>query len=224
MISLQNINYTYPNSDFCLKIDDLTIDKDKKTAVIGPSGFGKTTMLNLIAGIIPYQEGHILVNDIQVNRLNDKERRDFRIRSVGFVFQDFKLLNYLNVLDNILLPYRINNTLKISADSKKAAVSVADSLGIKDKLSKYPTKLSHGERQRVSICRALLNNPSILLADEPTGNLDPENKNHIMDILFNYVNDCGSTLITVTHDHELLKGFDTIVDFKKLKRNHRDTE
>ena len=117
------------------------------------------------------------------------------------------------------MPFRINNTLKISADSKKAAVFIAESLGIKDKLSKFPSKLSHGERQRVAICRALLNNPSILLADEPTGNLDPENKNHIMEILFKYVNDYGSTLITVTHDHELLKGFDTIIDFKELKKS-----
>jgi putative ABC transport system ATP-binding protein len=218
MIKLQNIYYTYPNSDFCLNIDSLTIEKGKKTAVIGPSGFGKTTMLNLIAGIIPSEVGDILIDDLKVNQLGDKERRDFRIKNIGFVFQDFKLLNYLNVQDNILLPYRINKTLKMGSESKKAAESVANSLGIDDKLTKYPSHLSHGERQRVAICRALLNKPSILLADEPTGNLDPENKNHIMDILFDYVKAYGSTLITVTHDHELLKGFDTIIDFKKLKK------
>jgi len=217
MIKLQNINYTYPNSDFCLKIDSLLIEKGKKTAVIGPSGFGKTTMLNLIAGIIPFEVGDILIDDVKVNQLGDKERRDFRIKKIGFVFQDFKLLNYLNVQDNILLPFRINKTLKMGSESKKAAESVANSLGIDDKLTKYPSHLSHGERQRVAICRALLNKPSILLADEPTGNLDPENKNHIMEILFDYVRAYGSTLITVTHDHELLKGFDTIIDFKKLR-------
>jgi putative ABC transport system ATP-binding protein len=218
MIQLNNINYTYLNSDFRLTIDSLTIEKGKKTAVIGPSGFGKTTMLNLIAGIIPLENGRINIDNIVVNLLNDKERRDFRIKKIGFVFQDFKLLNYLNVMDNILLPYRINNSLKMGQKSKQVAKSVAVSLGIDSKLSKFPLNLSHGERQRVALCRALLNKPSIILADEPTGNLDPENKNHIMDILFNYVNEYGSTLITVTHDHELLKGFDTIIDFKKLKK------
>jgi putative ABC transport system ATP-binding protein len=218
MITLNNINYAYPNSDFRLKIDSLTIKKGKKTAVIGPSGFGKTTMLNLIAGIIPFQDGQILVNDMKINQLTDKERRDFRINEIGFVFQDFKLLDYLNVMDNILLPYRINNTLQMDAESKKSVEAIANSLDIANNLSKYPAKLSHGERQRVAICRALLNKPSILLADEPTGNLDPDNKNHIMDILFNYVKDYGSTLITVTHDHELLKGFDTIIDFQKLNK------
>jgi len=216
MIQLKNINYTYPNSDFHLKIDSLTIEKGKRTAVIGPSGFGKTTMLNLVAGIIPSADGEIWVNNTQINQMTDKARRDFRIKEIGFVFQDFKLLDYLSVLDNILLPFRINKILKIGKESKRTAGDLANSLDIADKLPKYPSKLSHGERQRVAICRALLNQPSILLADEPTGNLDPDNKNHIMDILFNYVEDFGSTLITVTHDHELLKGFDKIIDFQKL--------
>lgn len=186
--------------------------------MIGPSGFGKTTMLNLIAGIIPPPDGEIWVNDTQINHMTDKARGDFRVREIGFVFQDYKLLEYLNVMDNILLPFRINKMLKIGGESKRTARDLAETLDIADKLSKFPAKLSHGERQRVAICRALLNNPSILLADEPTGNLDPDNKNHIMDILFNYVRDYGSTLITVTHDHDLLKGFDTIIDFQKLKK------
>ena len=159
--------------------------------MIGPSGFGKTTMLNLIAGIIPPPDGEIWVNDTQINHMTDKARRDFRVREIGFVFQDFKLLEYLSVLYNILLPFRINKILKIGSESKKTAFELAKSLDIADKLPKYPSKLSHGERQRVAICRALLNKPSILLADEPTGNLDPDNKNHIMDILFNYVRDYG---------------------------------
>lgn len=216
MISLQSIHYGYPNSDFRLDIDSLTIESGKKTAVIGPSGFGKTTMLNLIAGIIPPPAGEIIIENTRINHLNDRERRDYRVKEIGFVFQDFKLLTYLNVLDNIVLPYRINRTLKIGSNTKKRAASVAKSLGIEDKLSQYPAKLSHGERQRVAICRALLNNPSVLLADEPTGNSDPDNKTHIMDILFDYVEENKATLVTVTHDYELLKGFDKIIDFKKL--------
>jgi len=216
MIQLKNIKYSYPNSDFKLELEKLNINKGSKTAVIGPSGFGKTTLLNLIAGILLPQQGEIQIRGNYVHQLQDRERRNNRIKLIGFVFQDFKLLEYLNVMDNILLPYRINNELKMTRDLKEKVKETTNQLHIEDKLYKHPAQLSHGERQRVAICRALLNKPPIILADEPTGNLDPENKTHIMDILFNYVNDYGSTLVTVTHDHELLKGFDTIVDFQKL--------
>jgi len=216
MIELENIKYSYPNSDFHLSINNLSIDAGQKTAVIGPSGFGKTTMLNLLAGIIIPSEGNISVKNNLVNNLSDTERRDYRIKEIGFVFQDFKLLEYLNVLDNILLPFRINNSLQLTKEIRENAQIIAASINIEDKLNKHPSKLSHGERQRVAICRALLNKPSLILADEPTGNLDPANKAHIMDILFDYVNNYNSTLITVTHDHALLSGFDEVLDFEKL--------
>jgi putative ABC transport system ATP-binding protein len=216
MIELKNIKFSYPNSDFHLSINNLSIDAGQKTAVIGPSGFGKTTMLNLLAGIIIPSEGKISVKNNLVNQLSDNERRDYRIKEIGFVFQDFKLLEYLSVLDNILLPFRINKSLRLTKEIRENAHVLAESINIKDKLSKHPSKLSHGERQRVAICRALLNKPSIILADEPTGNLDPANKAHIMDILFEYVNNYSSTLITVTHDHALLSGFDKVIDFEKL--------
>jgi putative ABC transport system ATP-binding protein len=216
MIRLNNISYQYPNSDFQLVIETMQIEKGKKTAIIGPSGFGKTTMLNLIAGILLPQTGNIYIGDRTINRFSDKERREYRIKEIGFVFQDFKLLSYLTVFDNILLPLRINHAMQMDSDSKTKAIEVASALDIRNKLYKYPSKLSHGERQRVAIGRALLNKPPILLADEPTGNLDPDNKTHILEILYKYVTDYEATLITVTHDHELLKGFDKIIDFKDL--------
>ncbi len=216
MIELSDVKYSYPNSDFHLSIDSLLIGTGEKTAVIGPSGFGKTTMLNLIAGILLPESGSVIIKEKEINNLQDAERRNFRIKEIGFVFQDFKLLEYLNVLDNILLPYRINNTLKLKDETRTVAKELAQTLKIGNKLNKYPAKLSHGERQRVAICRALLNKPSIILADEPTGNLDPTNKNHIIDILFEYVENYGSTLITVTHDHDLLKGFDRVIDFQNF--------
>ena len=216
MINIENLKYSYPNSDFNLAVGTLSIEKGSRTAVIGPSGFGKTTLLNLIAGILQPQKGDVKVNGTNVSQLSDSERRNFRIREVGFVFQDFKLLEYLSVLDNILLPFRINRSLEISKDVKSVAKDTAASLNIEDKLRKHPSRLSHGERQRVAICRALVNKPAIILADEPTGNLDPDNKAHIMPILFDYVDNYDSTLVTVTHDHELLKGFQQIVDFREL--------
>jgi putative ABC transport system ATP-binding protein len=217
MIKLSNIRYSYPHSDFHLAIDSLEIQKGNKTAFIGPSGFGKTTTLNLIAGILLPDAGEIRVDDRRVDLLADAARRVYRIREIGFVFQDFKLLEYLDVLDNVLLPLRINSSLLMSAEARDRARDVAASLGIERKLNKYPSKLSHGERQRVAICRALLNRPPLLLADEPTGNLDPANKAVIMEILFNYVERYESSLITVTHDHGLLSGFEQVIDFQDLR-------
>jgi putative ABC transport system ATP-binding protein len=218
MIELSDIHFHYPKSDFKLQIDKLLFEKGSKTAIIGPSGFGKTTLLNLLAGILLPDSGSIRVEDKLVNDLSDKERRNFRIQKIGFVFQDFRLVPYLNILDNILLPFRINNTLKINSDTLEAAQSLSKDLGIAHKLKKHPTKLSHGERQRVAICRALINKPQVILADEPTGNLDPDNKIRIMSILFNYVEQYASTLIAVTHDHNMLKGFGNTVDFANFQR------
>ena len=216
IILLNDIFFKYSNSDFQLKFDSLSIQRGTKTAIIGPSGFGKTTLLHLISGIYNPIQGRVSVMDQEVSSMSESQRRTFRIGNIGFVFQDFKLLEYLNVQDNIILPYRINKVLKLNKKGISAAQELASAFGIHDKLKKYPGNLSQGEKQRVAICRALLLDPPIILADEPTGNLDPENKVKIMTILFNYVAEKGSTLITVTHDHELLKGFDKVIDFKEL--------
>lgn len=219
MIELSNIHFEYPKSDFKLQINSLRFDTGSKTAIIGPSGFGKTTLLNLLAGILQPNSGDIKVDETQVNNLSEKESRNFRIQKIGFVFQDFRLIPYLNILDNILLPYRINNILKIEYETINSANKLAKELSIADKLRKYPAKLSHGERQRVAICRALMNKPPVILADEPTGNLDPENKRKIMQILFDYVKKYNSTLITVTHDYEMLKGFNNTINFADFQKN-----
>jgi putative ABC transport system ATP-binding protein len=219
MIELSNVQFHYPKSDFNLQIDKLHFEKGSKTAIIGSSGFGKTTMLNLLAGILLPDSGDIRVEDKLVNSLSEKERRNFRIQKIGFVFQDFRLIPYLNILDNILLPFRINNMLTLESDTIDAAQSLAEDLGIARKLKKHPAKLSHGERQRVAICRALINRPQVILADEPTGNLDPDNKRKIMAILFDYVDKYRSTLVTVTHDHDMLKGFGNTVDFANFQKN-----
>lgn len=213
MIEIRDISFRYPDSDFRLDVASLSIGQGEKAALIGSSGIGKTTLLNLIAGILLPQKGEIEVDGTTINRRNDAARRAFRITKIGFVFQDFRLLEYLNVHDNILLPYRINRALSMSGEVKEKARAVASELGIEDKLEKLPSRLSHGERQRVAICRALLTEPRILLADEPTGNLDPANKAHILEKLFDYVDTQEATLITVTHDHALLSGFSRVIDF-----------
>lgn len=194
------------------------MEEGERVAVIGPSGSGKTTLLNLISGILANENGSVKVEDIEVNKLNDNQRRIFRISQIGFIFQDFELLDYLTVLDNILHPYRITNALKLDNEVRKRAAALAEQMRIGDKLKRKPNKLSQGEQQRVAICRALLPQPRLLLADEATGNLDPENKTKILDLLFNSVDMENATLLAVTHDHELLPKFDRVVDFKEFRK------
>ena len=193
------------------------MNTSEKVAVVGPSGSGKTTLLNLIAGILVPENGTIMIKNTSINTLRDDKRREFRVTSIGFVFQDFELLDYLNVLDNILHPYRITGALSIDASVKKRAAGLAEEMGIGDKLKRMVNDLSQGEKQRVAICRALLPQPELILADEATGNLDPDNKERILDLLFRAVEEHEATLLAITHDHELLKWFDRIFDFKDFR-------
>ena len=213
MIDIQSLDFRYPDAEFALHIPTLRVAPGEKVAVIGPSGSGKTTLLNLIAGILLPQHGRVDCAGAEISALTDRERRDFRISTIGFVFQDFELLDYLDVLDNILHPYRITAALRLTADVRARAAELAGQMDIGDKLHRPVDRLSQGEKQRVAICRALLPSPRLVLADEATGNLDPRNKTHILDLLFRSVEFHAATLLAVTHDHELLPRFDRVVDF-----------
>ena len=213
MINIQSLEFHYPGNGFALDIDEFSVSEGEKVAVIGPSGSGKTTLLNLASGIIKSERGSIAVADTQIEQLSDAQRRDFRINNIGFVFQDFELIEYLNVMDNIIHPYRINRSLRLTPSVRQHAIQLAEKIGIGDKLHRYANDLSQGEKQRVAICRALLPGPKLVFADEATGNLDPRNKGRILDLLFDNVAEHGTTLLAVTHDHELLPRFDRIVDF-----------
>jgi len=216
MISLNELEFHYPDGEFSLRIPDLKFETGESVAVIGPSGTGKTTFLNLIGGIVSASAGKVMHDGTDLRSLSDPERRAFRIRKIGLVFQEFELLEYLTVLDNILLPYRIHPALRMTPALKARAVELAAEVGISHDLGRYVDQLSQGERQRVAICRALLPRPSLILADEPTGNLDPRNKGKVLDILFSYVEREGATLLTVTHDHDLLARFARVVDFSRF--------
>jgi len=199
-----------------LRVPRLVIERGSTVAVVGPSGCGKTTLLNLVAGIASPRGGMVTTNDVEITALTDRAKRDFRIRHIGLVFQEFELLEYLDVLDNILLPYRINSALELASHVRDRARRLAQDVGIADKLGRHPDKLSQGEKQRVAVCRALLTEPVLLLADEPTGNLDPRNKGRVLDILFDYAERSGATLVTVTHDLDLVDRFSRIVDFRQF--------
>ncbi len=151
MIEVQDLDFRYTEGDFVLRVPELAIERGSTVAVVGPSGCGKTTLLNLVAGIASPRGGVVTTNDIEVTALSDQARRDFRIRKIGLVFQEFELLEYLNVLDNILLPYRINAALELASHDRERARGIAQDVGIADKLDRHPDKLSQGEKQRVAV-------------------------------------------------------------------------
>ncbi|MCH5376661.1 MAG: ATP-binding cassette domain-containing protein, partial [Planctomycetes bacterium] len=195
MIEIRELEFQYPHGDFHLRIPELFIDKGARIAMVGPSGSGKTTLLSLMAGILLPTAGYVVTDSVEVTSLGDAARRAFRIRRLGLVFQEFELLEHLNVLDNILLPCRISSALRLDPPMRARAIALAQQVGIDDKLRRYVRRLSQGERQRVAICRALLTEPSVLLCDEPTGNLDDANKEHVLDILSDYVARTNATMV-----------------------------
>jgi putative ABC transport system ATP-binding protein len=213
-IRVSDLDFRYGEGDFELCVPELAVRHAERVAVIGPSGSGKTTLLHLIAGIATPRSGTVHTQGIELTALDDSARREFRIRHVGLVFQEFELLEYLSVLDNVLLPYRINPSLRLEPCVRERARALARRVGIGDKLGRLVTRLSHGERQRVAVCRALIAEPELLLADEPTGNLDPANKGRVLDILLDYARERSATILAVTHDYDLLGRFERVVDFK----------
>jgi len=216
MIEISELVFRYTEGEFALRVPQLSVERRERTAIIGPSGCGKTTLLNLMAGIQVPQAGRVVTGGVEVNRLGDTERRVFRVRKIGLVFQEFELLDYLNVLDNVLLPYRINSALTLDRQARERAHELADRVGIGNKLGRNVNHLSQGERQRAAVCRALVTEPELVLADEPTGNLDPTNKDRVLDILLDCIAASDATLVTVTHDHELLGRFDRVIDFREF--------
>ncbi len=224
MITIRDLEFHYDHGDFSLAIRELDIETGSAVAVIGPSGCGKTTFLNLLSGIALPSSGRISVNETEPSRLSDRARRRFRITNIGFVFQDFGLIEYLSVLDNIVHPYRLNPVLRLSNDVRKRACELAEAMGIGGKLADLPGELSHGEKQRAAICRAMVTSPRLMLADEPTGNLDPKVKARVVDLLLGYVREHGATLVMVTHDHSLIGGFDHVIDFETFYTGDRYAE
>ena len=203
MIAIEQLTFHYSLSTFTLRVPRLSVADGQKVALVGPSGSGKTTLLHLIAGILLPDEGTIHVGDTQPALLSDAGRRAFRIATLGLVFQDFQLLDFLDVLENILLPFRINPALNLTAAVRERAGQLARETGLEPRLRHRPGSLSQGEKQRTALCRALITQPRYLLADEPTGNLDPATGEKIIDLMFELNRERRTTLMLVTHDESL---------------------
>lgn len=214
MVQLECIVKNYgkgSNIVSALKGISLQINQGEFVAITGPSGCGKSTLLNIVGGMDRQSEGTYHYQNISVENLNAKDLACFRNQKIGFIFQAYHLSKELTVLDNVALPLGYAGVA--GRERKERASILLEKVGLSDKIKTYPTKLSGGEMQRVAIARALANNPSILLADEPTGNLDQENGLNIMSIL-KEINQEGTTIVLVTHDLALAKSADRVLQMK----------
>ncbi|MEM6792990.1 MAG: ATP-binding cassette domain-containing protein [Acidobacteriota bacterium] len=215
MIEASGIRYSYSRQGFELKVGELKVEQGSSSVILGPSGSGKTTLLRLLSGIVVPQAGRLSIDGLEIPTLSESARRRFRQRRVGFVFQKFELLDYLSVRDNILLPYRLGGDLRLDDQVKARCLSLLDSVDLSEKADRKVTLLSEGERQRVAICRALIARPALVLADEPTGNLDSENAARAMQLLIDAAADNEATLLVVTHQEEFSALFQNVFRFLK---------
>lgn len=216
-LEFQHAAGTQEGPGFQLRIPALDIPAGDSLVCTGPSGCGKSTLLQLLAGILVPDQGIIQLGSEDLATKTQAERRNWRISNIGLVFQEFELLEHLTVRENVLLPYFVNRDLTLDDRAESTLQDLASRLGISPYLGRKPQRLSHGERQRVALCRALINQPRLLFADEPTGNLDPENTTIVLDLLMEEVGRRNTTLVMVTHDHSLVPRFDQLLDFHNMQ-------
>ncbi|HXA01443.1 MAG TPA: ABC transporter ATP-binding protein [Cytophagaceae bacterium] len=213
VLEVQNLSKIYKsgnNSLAVLKNINFRIGEGSTFAIIGPSGSGKTTLLGLCAGLDRASEGTVILNGIRLNDLNEDKRAEVRNKSVGFIFQNFQLIPTLTALENVMVPMELRGESNI----KKQSMELLERVGLAARQHHYPSQLSGGEQQRVSLARAFSNKPKILFADEPTGNLDSETGIKMTDLLFDLNKEAGTTLILVTHDMELAQRTSRILRLK----------
>ncbi len=195
-----------------LKGIDLTIDAGEIVAIVGPSGAGKTTLLQIIGTLDKPDSGTLLIDGVEPFRLNEKQVADFRNRHIGFVFQFHQLLPEFTALENVMIPALIARQQASAAE--KRAKELLDFLKLSDRMTHKPAELSGGEKQRVAVARALVNHPSVILADEPSGSLDTRNKEELHALFFDLRNEMGQTFVIVTHDEQLATKADRIIHMK----------
>lgn len=208
MIKIEGITKSFGQLQV-LKGIDLNIDKGEVVSIVGPSGAGKTTLLQIIGTLDRADAGRVIINGTDVSRMKEKEISAFRNREIGFVFQFHQLLPEFTALENVTIPAMIKG---VSAhDARRQALDMLKFLGLSDRASHKPSELSGGEKQRVAVARALMNNPSVVLADEPSGSLDTKNKEELHNLFFELRDKLGQTFVIVTHDEGLASQTDRTI-------------
>ena len=213
ILHIQNLSKTYQSAGRTLTVlDDINfaITEGSTNAIVGPSGSGKTTLLGLCAGLDRSSTGSVELNSISLGNLTEDQRAQVRNQYVGFIFQNFQLLPTLTALENVMVPLELRNEKNIKA----RALDLLDKVGLADRGHHYPSQLSGGEQQRVSLARAFSNAPKILFADEPTGNLDAETSEKVIKLIFDLNKEAGTTLVVVTHDLDLAAKTQRIIRIK----------
>jgi putative ABC transport system ATP-binding protein len=198
-----------------LKVKSIKVDDGEKVAFIGSSGCGKTTLFNLISGMITPTKGNVLVEDTDITTLTESERDLFRANHIGYIFQDFNLFPDFTVLQNVVLPMSFSKRYK-KEEMEKEALNMLKRVGLDNKKDQKVKTLSGGERQRVAIARAIVNKPNVILADEPTGNLDFKNGAKIMDLIIQIAKEEKATLLVITHNNSQLDLFDRSINIEEL--------
>ena len=208
MIKISDLSKKF-DEECNIKIKDMEFKDKTSYVLLGPSGCGKSTLLNMITGVITPTTGKIIIDDVEITKLNQQEKDAYRLKNVGYIFQDFKLIDDMTVEDNL-------NLLKIGNVECLPIDEVLESVGIKNKRKSKVRNLSGGERQRVAIARALIKQPRIIIADEPTGNLNFENGKKVVELLINASKKFSNTMIIVTHDDRLVEYFDCSLHFEEM--------
>lgn len=213
ILNIQNVSKQYQSAGRTLTVlDDISfsVEAGATMSIVGPSGSGKTTLLGLAAGLDRATSGSVALNGIALESLNEDQRAGVRNKHVGFIFQNFQLLPTLTALENVMVPLELRGEKSI----RPRAIDLLQKVGLADRGHHYPSQLSGGEQQRVSLARAFSNQPQILFADEPTGNLDAETSEKIIDLIFNLNREAGTTLVLVTHDLDLARKTGRIIRLK----------
>ena len=214
-VQIQALRKTFPSGDSVITVLEdvnLTLRSGEAVSITGESGSGKSTLLGLLAGLDTPQVGSILVADRDITQLDDRALTEYRLRSVGLVFQFHHLLEDFSALENVMLPARIAGVGETEA--RERATALVEQVGLIDRSDHMPAQLSGGERQRIAAARALVNSPPLLLADEPTGNLDEGNSERLAGTLFELVRTHGTSLVLVTHDRTLAARADRVLELE----------
>jgi len=213
ILKIENLTKTYKSAGNTLTVlnnINFAVDEGSTFSIVGPSGSGKTTLLGLCAGLDRSTSGLVELNNIRLDNLNEDERAQVRNQYVGFIFQNFQLLPTLTAIENVMVPLELRG----EKNSRSHAMDLLDKVGLANRSHHYPTQLSGGEQQRISLARAFSNQPKILFADEPTGNLDAETSEKMVRLLFDLNRETGTTLILVTHNMELASKTQHIIRIK----------